>query len=215
LRPNYLNPTNSMKNLSLVLNIVLLIAVGVLYFLHFSGTKPGSSNSKNDTTSINSNIAYINSDTVLKYYDYLKVNKEQLEAKTKQMDQDYQNRANGLRNEIAAYQRNVNSMTLGQVKATEEDLGKKQQNLQLYQQTLSQQLMEEESKLNKALYDRITAFLKIYGEEKGLQVVLKYDPSSDVLYGNNALDITKDVIAGLNANYQQEKTASPKDTTKK
>jgi outer membrane protein len=204
-----------MKNLSLVLNIVLLIAVGFLYFLHFSGTKPGSSNSKSDTTSINSNIAYINSDTVLKYYDYLKVNKGQLEAKTKQMDQDYQNRANGLRNEIAAYQRNVNSMTLGQVKATEEDLGKKQQNLQLYQQTLSQQLMEEESKLNKALYDRITAFLKIYGEEKGLQVVLKYDPTSDVLYGNNALDITKDVIAGLNANYQQEKTASQKDTTKK
>jgi outer membrane protein len=204
-----------MKNLSLVLNIVLLIAVGFLYFLHFSGTKPGSSKSKNDTTSISSNIAYINSDTVLKYYDYLKVNKEQLEAKTKQMDQDYQNRANGLRNEIAVYQRNVNSMTLGQVKATEEDLGKKQQNLQLYQQTLSQQLMEEESKLNKALYDRITAFLKIYGEEKGLQVVLKYDPSSDMLYGNNALDITKDVIAGLNANYQQEKTASQKDTTKK
>jgi outer membrane protein len=204
-----------MKNLSLVLNIVLLIAVGFLYFLHFSGTKPGSSNSKNDTTSINSNIGYINSDTVLKYYDYLKVNKQQLEAKTKQMDQDYQNRANGLRNEIAAYQRNVNSMTLGQVKATEEDLGKKQQNLQLYQQTLSQQLMEEESKLNKALYDRITAFLKIYGEEKGLQVVLKYDPSSDVLYGNNALDITKEVIAGLNANYQQEKTATQKDTTKK
>jgi outer membrane protein len=204
-----------MKNLSLALNIVLLIAVGVLYFLHFSKSTPGSSNAKNDTTSITSNIAYINSDTVLKYYDYLKVNKEQLEAKTKQMDQDYQNRANGLRNEIAAYQRNVNSMTLGQVKATEEDLGKKQQNLQLYQQTLSQQLMEEEAKLNKALYDRITAFLKIYGEEKGLQVVLKYDPSSDVLYGNNALDITKDVIAGLNANYQQEKTAAQKDTSKK
>jgi outer membrane protein len=204
-----------MKNLSLVLNIVLLIAVGFLYFLHFSVAKPGASASTNDTTSINSNIAYINSDTVLKYYDYLKVNKEQLEAKTKQMDQDYQNRANGLRNEIAAYQRNVNSMTLGQVKATEEDLGKKQQNLQLYQQSLSQQLMEEESKLNKALYDRITAFLKTYGQEKGLQVVLKYDPSSDVLYGNTALDITKDVIAGLNANYQQEKTAAPKDTSKK
>jgi outer membrane protein len=204
-----------MKNLSLVLNIVLLIAVGVLYFLQFSGSKPGSVAASNDTTSINSNIAYINSDTVLKYYDYLKVNKDQLEAKTKQMDQDYQNRANGLRNEIAAYQRNVNSMTLGQVKATEEDLGKKQQNLQLYQQTLSQQLMEEESKLNKALYDRITAFLKTYGEEKGLQVVLKYDPTSDVLYGNTALDITKDVIAGLNANYQQEKTAAQKDTSKK
>jgi outer membrane protein len=75
------------------------------------------------------------------------------------MDADYRNRATGLQNEIAAYQRNVSNMTLSQVRATEEDLGKKQQNLQMYQQTLSQQLMEEEAKLNKELYDRITTFL--------------------------------------------------------
>ncbi len=216
MRPNYLNPTNLMKNLSFILNIVLLIAVGVLYFLYFSGPKSATASNSSDTTSINSKIAYINSDSVLKYYDYLKVNKEQLEAKTKQMDQDYQNRAMGLRNEIAAYQRNVNSMTLGQVKATEEDLGKKQQNLQLYQQTLSQQLMEEESKLQRALYERITAFLKTYGEQKGLQLVLKYDPTSDVLYGSGGLDITRDVVEGLNASYQQEKNSPQvKDTTKK
>ena len=70
----------------------------------------------------------------LKYYEYLKVHKVKLEEKTKKMDQDYRNRAMGLQNEIAAYQRNVSNMTLGQVKAVEEDLGKKQQNLQMYQQ---------------------------------------------------------------------------------
>ena len=92
----------------------------------------------------------------------------------------------GLQNEIAAYQRNVSNMTLGQVKAVEEDLGKKQQNLQMYQQSLSQQLMEEEAKLKKELYDRITVFLKKYGKEKDLQVVLKYDPTSDLLFAGDA-----------------------------
>jgi outer membrane protein len=111
----------------------------------------------------------------------------------------------GLQNEIAAYQRNVGSMTLSQVRATEEDLGKKQQNLQLYQQSLSQQLMEEEAKLNRELYNRITEFLKKYGVENGLQVVLKFDPTSDVLYGGQALDITTDVVKGLNDNYKNEK----------
>jgi outer membrane protein len=67
------------------------------------------------------------------------------------MDQDYRNRAMGLQNEIAAYQRNVSNMTLGQVKAVEEDLGKKQQNLQMYQQSLSQQLMEEEAKVQEGV----------------------------------------------------------------
>ncbi len=197
-----------MKNLSLILNIVLLVAVIILYVLHFSQKKVESSSSPSDTSAVNLKLAYIVSDSVLKHYEYLKVNREQLEAKTKKLDQDLRNRSMGLQNEINAYQRNVSAMTLGQARATEEDLGKKQQNLQLYQQSLQQQLMQDEAKLNKELYDRITVFLKKYGEERGLQVVLKYDPTSDVLYGGPGLDITGDVIKGLNEDYQTEKKGS-------
>jgi outer membrane protein len=202
-----------MKNLSLVLNAVLLVAVGILFYLHFSPGKPASASSSSADPGGDVKIAYIRSDSVLKYYDYLKVNKVQLEEKTKKMDQDYRNRAMGLQNEIAAYQRNVNSMTLGQVRATEEDLGKKQQNLQLYQQSLGQQLMEEEAKLNKELYDRITVYLKKYGNDKGFQFVLKVDPTSDVLFAGDALDISQDVIAGLNVEYKLEKTGVKADST--
>jgi len=199
-----------MKNLSLILNAILLIAVGVLFYLHFSGAKSaaGSSGTTGSAVAGDLKIAYINSDSVLQNYDYLKTNRVQIEEKNKKIEQEYRNRAQGLQNEITAYQRNVSNMTLGQVKAVEEDLGKKQQNLQLYQQSLSQQLMEEESKLNKELYDRVTAYLKKYGSEKGLHVVLKFDPTSDVLYAGEALDISKDVISGLNAEYQQEKSGT-------
>jgi outer membrane protein len=110
-----------------------------------------------------------------------------------------------LQNEITAYQRNVSNLTIGQARALEEDLTKKQQNLQMYQQSLSQELMNEESKLNKELYDRITTYLKKYGQENGLQVVLKFDPTSDVLYGVEALDITNIVVKGLNDEYKTEK----------
>lgn len=194
-----------MKNLSLILNIVLLVAVVILYVLHFSPGKTESISSSSDTSAVDLKVAYINTDSVLKYYEYLKVNREQLEAKTKKMDQDLRNRTVGLQNEITAYQRNVSGMTLGQARAAEEDLGKKQQNLQMYQQSLQQQLMQEEARLQKELYDRITGFLKEYGQEKGLQVVLKFDPSSDVLYGGAGLDITDDVIKGLNVSYENEK----------
>ena len=204
-----------MKNSSLILNIVLLLAVGVLYFLHFSGGKSSSGADGSSSVPSDIKIAFINSDSVLKHYDYLKVNKDQLEARTKKMETEYRNRAMGLQNEIASYQRNVGNMTLSQVKAVEEDLGKKQQNLQLYQQSLQQQLMEEEAKLNKELYDRITVFLKKYGSDTGLQLVLKFDPTSDMLYGGSALEITKDVIKGLNESYKTEKLDGVKaDTTK-
>jgi len=211
-----------MKNLSLILNVVLLIAVGVLFILHFSGNKQsGGAVSGTAAASIPSDIkvAYINSDTVLEHYEYLKAKRLQLEEKTKKIEQEYRTRAQGLQNEFTAYQRNVNNMTLGQVKAVEEDLGKKQQNLQLYQQSISQQLMEEEQKLNRELYDRVTKFLKQYAADNNIQVVLKYDPTSDVLFAGDALDVSQDVIKGLNAAYQSEskggasKAPAAKDTT--
>jgi outer membrane protein len=201
-----------MKNLSLILNIVLLVAVAVLYFFHFSGSKgsapAGSASAPGDLT-----IAYINSDTVLKYYDYHKATMEIMNAKAQRLQSDFRNRAEGLQNEFSAYQRNVNSMTLGQVKATEEDLAKKQQNLQMYQQSLNQEVMNDQERVSKELYERITKFLQKYSKEKGYQVVLKYDISSDLLHGNSALDISKDVIAGLNDEYKIEKGGTKTDST--
>lgn len=192
-----------MKNISLILNAILFVAVAVLYYLHFSPKSHAVAGESSPNVS-DLKIAYINSDSVLKYYEFFNVNKEKLETKGKKLDQDFRNRAQSLQNDINSYQRNVGSMTIGQAKAVEEDLGKKQQNLQLYQRSLEQEIMTEQGKMNEDLYARITAYLKQYGEEKGLQVVLKYDPSSDLLFGGKSIDITQDVIKGLNEAFKVE-----------
>lgn len=194
-----------MKNLSLALNVVLLLAVAVLYYFHFSA--PKAENQAGSSVGMNLQVAYIKSDSVLKYYDYFKVNKDRLEAKGKRMDQDLKNRAQSLQNEFESYQRTANSLTIGQARAVEEDLGKKRQNLQLYQESLNQEMMNEQNKMTKDLYDRVTAYLKTYGEKRGLQVVLKNDASSDLLYGADSLDISQDVVNGLNELYKAELAA--------
>lgn len=203
-----------MKQLSLVINIVLGLAVVVLYYLHFSSKSestvtPGSS----PAFSGDLKMAYINSDTVLKYYDYFKVSKEKLEAKGKKMDTDFRNRAQGLQREITSYQNSVANLTIGQARALEEDLTKKQQNLRVYQESLAQELSIEENNLNQELYKNITAFLKEYGTERGIQIVFKFDPSSDLLFVGDSLDITKEIIAGLNESYKKG-AANKADSTK-
>lgn len=200
-----------MKNISLILNAILFVAVAVLYYLHFA-PKSGAVAGESSTSTSDLKIAYINSDSVLKYYEFFNVNKEKLEAKGKKLDQDFRNRAQSLQNDISSYQRNVGSMTIGQAKAIEEDLGKKQQNLQLYQRSLEQEIMTDQSKMNEELYAKITAYLKQYGEAKGLQAVLKYDPTSDLLFGGKAIDITQDVITGLNEAFKVEKASPPSKT---
>jgi outer membrane protein len=200
-----------MKNASIILNVVLIIAVAALYYLHFS-----SSESATSPTSIagpSGSIAYINSDTVLKYYEYTKVNRAKLEDKGKRLEQDLKNRAVSLQNEIENYQRSRNNLTIGQAQAIEEDLGRKQQNFQMYQQSVSQELMNDQESMSRDLYDKITKFLSEYGQTNGLTLVLKFDPSSDVLYAGDSLDISKAVIEGLNAKYKTE-TGVKKDSTK-
>lgn len=202
-----------MKNVSLVLNVVLLVAVAVLYYLHFSATPSAqSSGSLISPVSGDPLIAFINSDSVLQNYKYLDVKRKELEAKTKKLDQEYRNRAQGLQNDITNYQRNIGNYTLSQARAAEEDIQKKQQNLRVYEQSLTQELMGEEAKLNKELYDRVTAYLKKYGQSNGLHIVFKFDQTSDVLFAGDSLDITNAVIAGLNSEYATESVDAPADS---
>ncbi|MCE2733024.1 MAG: OmpH family outer membrane protein [Flammeovirgaceae bacterium] len=205
-----------MKNLSIGLNVAQLIAVAVLYYLHFASPSSKTNSAGNNGVLLqDAKIAFINADSVLKYYSFLEVNKKALEAKGSKLEQDFRDRAQSLQNDVNQYQRTVNNMTFGQAKAAEEDLAKKQQNLQMYQQRLQQELAIEEGKLNRELYERITKFLKGYASQNNLQVVLKYDPTSDVLFGGETLDITQAVIDGLNTEYKNEKEGNVKsDTTK-
>ncbi len=202
-----------MKNLSIIINIILALAVIVLYYLHFSSQPAGTSASDAATEPSNLQIAYVNSDSILANYDFFKVTRDALQEKGRKMDADFRNRAEALQRDINSYQNNANNLTIGQAQAVEADLTKKQQNLRVYQDRLAQELSIEENKVNQELYDKVTQYLKKYGSEKGIQVVLKFDQSSDLLFAGESLDITKEVVAGLNEDYKTAKS-TPADSVK-
>lgn len=196
-----------MKNLSNILIAVLFIAVAVLYFLHFSGKKCSNEQAEGGTTVANLDglgMAYVNSDSLLTKYEYFKEIQEKLIAKRDVLNKEYQTRAEGLQKEIANFQNSAGNMTMNQAQAVQDDLKRKQQNLMMYQEQLSQQLMKEENQMNSELYDKISDYLRIYGQENDLILVLTYSKGSGVLYANDSLDITDNVIVGLNKEYNNE-----------
>ncbi len=207
-----------MKNTSIIINVVLGIAVLVLYILHFTGNsnttaiaESGAGFSKDGLS-----IAYVNSDSLLKNYDYFKDLEKQFNEKRDKLNAEYQNRGMGLQREIQNFQATAGNMTQNQARAVQEDLSKKQQNLMMYQEQLGQQLMQEEARMNTALYDKVAAYLRTYGLDKNLQIVLTYTKGSGVLYANDSLDITNEVMVGLNEAYKKEgvNAVTPADTTK-
>jgi outer membrane protein len=209
------------KNLSLILNGILAVAVIYLYVLHFSGDAPAEAEGTAVVSASGEmpKIAYVNSDTLLEYYDFFQDKRTELESKAQKLQADYETRAKGLQSEIASFQRSAGSMTMNQARAIEEDLMKKQQNLVQYQQNLSTELMQEEAKVNEELYGKVAEYLEEYGQDQNFKVVLTYTKNSGVLYADDSLDITKVVIEGLNERYRNVngvKTnagSSPADTT--
>jgi len=193
------------KNFSIVANIVLAVAVIVLYILHFSGSHTSSSSSQSSGISTEGlAIAYVNSDSLLTKYDFFKDLEKQFTEKRDKLTSEYQNRGMGLQREIENFQATAGNMTQNQARAVQEDLAKKQQNLMMYQEQLSQQLMQEEARMNTDLYDKVASYLRTYGMDKNLQIVLTYTKVSGVLYSNDSLDITNEVMLGLNEAYKNE-----------
>ena len=196
-----------MKNISNILNVVLLVAVAGLYYLHFTSNSSDQAEQVSEAGLVeNPSIVYVNSDSIVANYQYIKDKQTELEERSKKLDAEFKNRAQGLQTEINNYQRNANSMTIGQARAVEEDLMKKQQNLKMYEQGLAQELLGEEAKINKELFDKVSSLVKAYGEQKGVHLVVKFDNSSDVLYANKGMDITNEVITQLNEEYLNPET---------
>ena len=206
------------NNISIGLNIVLLIAVAVLYVLHFQGDSDTTEHTDvADASPADLSIAYVNSDSLLKNYDFFKELEKQLIAKRDKLNAEYQNRAEGLQKEFQNFQATAANMTIAQGRAVEEDLRRKQQNLMMYQEQLGQQLMQEESKMNADLYDKVSGYLREYGLTKDLQIVLTYTKGSGVLYADEGLDITDQILDGLNKAYDAElnggNSSAKSDTT--
>jgi len=195
------------KNLSYILNIILFVAVAILYYFHFSSNKTEVANDVVGIDSVSTKsslkIAYVVSDTLLSNYDYFKIKSKELEAEKKKMEDDMGRRAKGLEREVVDFQRTAGSLTINQAKALEENLYKKRENLMKRQEGLAQTLMQKEAAINNKLYENVTNFLEEYGKDNNLEVVLSHQRGSGLLYAHKGLDITQVVIEGLNKAYQE------------
>ena len=197
-----------MKNLSIGLNVLLLIAVIVLYILHFSGNGKSTSN-QGGTATVNADakIVYINMDTLLNNYtqsrelneaflNKLEANRTELNIKVKNFDRE----AAEFRNKVE----NNGFMTRERAEQAQMDLMIKQQNLQKLQQEMTENAQREQMEINRKLYDAITNFLTEYNKAKGFQLILSTTLGGNVLFAQEGFDITNEVVSQLNEQYAKK-----------
>jgi len=193
-----------MKNAAVVLSSLSLLGVIVLFGLHFSQPKQGAAASVATpvTASGGANkIAYVNIDTLEAKYELLKTTRDQFRHRQEQMESELQRSYGQMQSDAQEVQKKAqaNTLTQAEYEAAQKRLGQMQQSLESRKQSLTEQLVKEQDDFNKNLKSSLDSFLEDYNKTRHYDYILSYSGAgSALLYVNKALDVTKDVVDGMN-----------------
>lgn len=192
-----------MRNISLILNGVLVVAVAILYYLHFTDCTCDSVKEESPVMSLSSNnhIVFVNSDSLLDEYEYYKNKKDEFSAAQGKIKVELKSQGDKLQQEIESYQQQAGGMTESQRAQKEEQLSMKQQQLMQRKDELLGKLEDDQSKSSEELYSRLNEYFKKHN--KNYNYVLGYQKGGGILFANDSLNITREVVEGLNKEYKE------------
>ncbi len=206
-----------MKNVSLVISIISLIAAitfGVLFLT--KDTKKAEAPAEGEATeSIASkgDIVYVDLDRILMDYDMANDLRSVVETKAQNIQAEITRRGKKLENEVKSFQEKMNKglMTRSVAEAQQQKLMQQEQEFNEYAGRKQQEIQEEQVVMMNQLGDAIKTFIDNYNIEKQYAMILTNSGGAPVITADAALDITDDVLAGLNDEYIKSKNAKSKE----
>lgn len=192
-----------------IVNAALLVGLVVLYFIVL---KPGGKDDTNyalmqKASSGSVKIAYVNSDSILMHYDFVKSMRTELETKTARLETELKKKQSAFEKDAAYFQDQVSKKSISEASAQEiyGQLTAEQQKLVELRDQYSSELSKQEYDLNLLLLDSLNNFLKRYNKKLNFDYILSYSKGGSILTANDSLDITKDVVKLLNEEYAAAK----------
>ncbi len=192
-----------MKNFTLALNIVLVIAVGILFYWHFSN-QSSSATMEKQVPSGNFSIAYFEPDSLQNQFEYYKDVRNALDSK----QQEYGKQLNQYKRNIAekyqSLQAKAQSMSQAEIANKQQELIDLDKEAKNKEQAYSQELQDETFKKLQEIKKEIEDFLKEYNKDKRYAYIFSGTPDL-IYYKDTAYNITADLVKGLNELHKKKK----------
>lgn len=172
-----------------ITNILLLlfgVALGALYYLHFSNQQA---------------LAYVDTNKLLNNYEGMKAAREAYQLKASAWKANVDTLMTEVRQEIADYEKENQSMSAKEKQLAQELIRTKQQQLADYQKALQNQAAQEDQKMTGEVLATVNAYISKYGEKSGYDIILAATDMGNIVYAKEAVDITDQVLQGLNKEY--------------
>jgi outer membrane protein len=195
-----------MKNINTIVNVVLGIAVAVLFYFQFAGNKSAVATGSKAVAAGDFRIAYFEIDSVESQFNYYKEVSNSIQSKAQQNN----NELNQLKEVFAAkyqeLQKNGQRMSEAEVNARQQELQQMDKTFKSKEQMMNNEMQDESMKKLQDVKKKITDYLAEYNKAKGYAFIL--GNNSDMLsmyYKDTAYDITADLVKGLNELYKAKK----------
>ncbi len=174
-----------MNKLALPIAVLALIASVASYFLLQS----------------NSELVYVDVNKLLEGYNRTTAEREAFAKKTKVLKANVDSLVTNWQSELKAYEKERASMSKKEVELKQELLTNKQQQLNNYQQAIQKQIQEEDQKMTQTVVNDINDYVKEYGKNHGYPIIFGAGGSGNIMYAEDASDLTAEVLIGLNEQY--------------
>lgn len=167
----------------------ILNSIGIIALLIFSLSK-------------DQKIVYVDSAQLINNYQGMHDARKSYEQKASTWKANIDTLGNEVQQFIMKYEKENSAMTAKERQLSQELIRTKQKQLMEYQQAMNTQAQQEDAKMTGEVVSQINAYLKKYGKEKGYKIVMAATEYGNIAYADEALDVTKEVIEGLNKEYK-------------
>lgn len=202
---------NKFNKILLACNAVLLLGLVGIYILHFTGNNGGSKVNANAKAPVvkegGLKIAYVDTDTLLAKYEYAKELEADLLAFKSQQEAYGKQQMEKFQRDYQDYLQNGDKLTRTQQEAKEAELKQRAERMSTLEQELTAKIMERQIEENTKLLNAIFAFVREYNAaNQQFDIILrKTFENSPSLYLNPGMDITQEILDGLNEEHRNLK----------
>ena len=107
-----------------------------------------------------------------------------------------------LNQEVATFGANQNAMSKNEAALTEELIARKKQELINYKKVLEQKAADRDAEMTKSILNQIDAYVLDYGQKNGYKYLFGVTDAGNILYADEADDVTDAILEQLNHNYE-------------
>jgi len=197
-----------MNRLSVLKNTLIMSVLVVAGILVTGGcNKAGTTAAEGKTAGVAGGIVFVELDTIIAKFDMATDKSSELEEKTKNSEAELTAKSQAFDRDVRDYQNKAQKGLITRATAAEmeQTLAQQQQQLIALRDQMAYNLNEEGVVAQRQVLEYINLYLTEYNAERGYHYILAKQFPGPILFSDSTLDITADVVAGLNTKYNAEK----------